>query len=579
MVHPDRRQFATMADAVCSALDDECADQASGRARCVRLYDDAGTLTSHSFAELAREGLRWAHWFRRAGVRRNEVVFLGLPMGIDYIGALLGCIVLGIVPCTVPFGTDPQSSNGALNTTLGAFRTIAPRLYVTTREAIAELERLGGIPAAALVHVSEAERTGMLERARLPALLPTDLHHLQLTSGSTAAPKAAMLTHEAVTNNIDAVGEAMQGSSLQTDVGCCWLPMFHDMGLMQLLLAIYQRGELVLQSSGSFLRNPMRWLERISAHRVTMAAAPAFAFTYCVRRYRRDVAARLDLSRWRFAGVGAERVEHRVLREFHACYAPHGFAAEAFLNCYGMAEAGFAVAMPIRSYSASDDAEPVPSVGMPVAGMQIQVRDAQGCEVQEGEHGELFMRGASLMSGYYGDPDSTARSFDDEWMRTGDLGYCRDGELYILGRIKELVILGGRNYHPQEFEQCVAADPDVGMHRAVAIGVYREQTSTESLVVLVEPRVVRNLAALRKSLQARLRAEFGFSAREIIFLQSGAIPRTTSHKVRRHRCWELYQSGHLVAIPERQPEAERARDPAANAPLSKFQQYAETARQ
>jgi fatty-acyl-CoA synthase len=355
--------------------------------------------------------------------------------------------------------------------------------------------------------------------------------------------------------------------------------MFHDMGLMQLLLAIYQRGELVLQSSGSFLRNPMRWLERISMHRVTMAAAPAFAYTYCVRRYRRDVGAKLDLSRWRFAGVGAERVEHRVLREFHACFAPHGFAAEAFLNCYGMAEAGFAVAMPVRNYSATDDAEPVPSVGMPVAGMQIQVRDAHGSEVAEGEHGELFMRGASLMSGYYGDADSTAKAFDGDWMRTGDLGYCRGGELYILGRSKELVILGGRNYHPQEFEQCVAADPDVGMHRAVAIGVYREQTSTESLVLLVEPRIVRNLAALRKSLQARLRAEFGFSAREIVFLQSGAIPRTTSHKVRRHSCRELYQSGQLAAVAERRPEMEGACDSACDVAGFHVQKHAETARQ
>jgi acyl-CoA synthetase (AMP-forming)/AMP-acid ligase II len=391
------------------------------------------------------------------------------------------------------------------------------------------------------------------------------MHHIQLTSGSTGTPKGAVLTHRTVATNIDAVVAAMQGSPL-TDAGACWLPMYHDMGLMQLLMAIYQRPEMILQSSSSFLRNPMRWLERIHEHRVTMAAAPAFAFTYCVRRYRSDVAERLDLSCWRVAGVGAERVEHRVLREFHARFGPHGFPSNSFRNCYGMAEAGFAVAMPVNPRSVQDDSEPVPSVGVPVAGMEFQVRDTDGRELADGEEGELFMRGSSLMSGYFGDRAATADEFDGGWFRTGDLGYRRNGELYILGRRKELVILGGRNYHPQVFEQCVAGDPDVGMHRSVALGVYREFSGTESLVLLVEPRIVRGLAALRTRLQARLRGQFGFGAAEILFLQSGGIPRTTSHKAQRDASRLLYETGRLRSLTEREPAVPAAVAQPAAAP-------------
>jgi acyl-CoA synthetase (AMP-forming)/AMP-acid ligase II len=554
------RRLPTMADAVLCALDEKEEATAVGQLRRVWIYADDGTRTSYVHRELAEEGMRWANWYRSLCVCRGEVVFIGLPMGLEYVGAVLGCILLGIPHCTVPFGTDPQASAGALNNTLSALRRIEPRLFVTTPSAVEQLRGNSLIPPRVAMHVPYAHRRVQLSRRQLPQVQPSDIHHLQLTSGSTAAPKAAILTHEAIVTNLDAVSDAMHGN-VSTDRGCCWLPMYHDMGLMQLLLSVYHGGEMILQTSAAFLRNPMRWLERISEHRVTMAAAPAFAFTYCVRRYREDIAAKLDLSSWTSAGIGAERVEHRVLRDFHACYARHGFAAEAFLNCYGMAEAGFAVTMPVRAYSLTADSDPVPGVGMPLAGMEIQIRDDEGCEAAEGEPGELFMRGSSMMSGYFGDSEASAAALDGDWFRTGDLGYSRAGELFILGRRKELVILGGRNYYPQEFEQCVGADPDVGMHRSVAIGVYREISGTENLVLLVEPRVRRNLTRLRSRLQSQLRAQFGFGAAEILFLQSGGIPRTTSHKVQRTSCRGLYQSGQLLLMPEGEGVAESSDNP------------------
>ncbi len=548
---PVRRHYSTMAEAILAAIDEEKADLKLGHVRRIWLYAEDGTRTSYTYRELASEGLRWAQWYRSAGVTQGEVVFIGLPMGVDYIGALLGCVLLGALPCTVPFGTDVEASAGPLNNTVAAYKRIGPRFLITTPGAVAQLREKALIPESVPVHVSADERGRELPRALLPKILPTDVNHIQLTSGSTGTPKGAVLTHQAVTTNIDSVVEAMQGH-VPTDAGACWLPMYHDMGLMQLLMVVYQRAEMVLQSSSSFLRNPMRWLERIHEHRVTMAAAPAFAFTYCVRRYRSDVASKLDLSCWRIAGVGAERVEHRVLRDFYARFATHGFPHDAFRNCYGMAEAGFAVSMPVSGRSVHDDSEPVPSVGSPVAGMAIQVRGADGRELPDGEEGELFMRGSSLMSGYFGDELATANQLDGEWFRTGDLGYRRAGALYILGRRKELVILGGRNYHPQVFEQCIAQDPDVGMHRSVALGVYRELSGTESLVLLIEPRIVRGLAALRARLQASLRAQFGFGASEIVFLQSGGIPRTTSHKAQRDASRQLYEAGQLKALTERE---------------------------
>ena len=559
----ETRKLQTMAEAVLGPA----APPAGGDGEPVRhvwLYDDQGEVSRKSHVQLCDDALRWAGWFRRAGIRQGEIVFIGLPTGWDYIGALLGCIVSGIHPCTVPLGCEREISGGALHNTLGAFKSISPRLYVTTEQTRAQVCAEQAMPAETLVHVPAAQREIALSPEELPTLRPTDVHHLQLTSGSTATPKAAVLTREAVLVNIAAVVDALRVNPA-TDSGCCWLPMFHDMGLMQLLMVMCIRGEFVLQSPGSFLRNPIRWLERVHEHRITMAAAPAFAYTYCVRRYRADIASRLDLSCWRVAGVGAERVEHRVLREFHDRYRAHGFCASRFFNCYGMAEAGFAVSVPRRAYSTADS-EVVPAAGRPVAGMEICVRDGQGRERPEGEAGELCIRGSSLMHGYYGQVGSDAARADGKWFPTGDIGYYKRGELYIIGRIKDVVILRGRNYLPQEFEECVAEVPEVEMHRAAAFGVYEERSGSESLVVVVEPRIRCELRALHASLQRRLRDRFGFGAADIVFVAYGAIPRTTSHKVQRARCRELYLRGELEAVgntghADHRPRLEASRDP------------------
>jgi acyl-CoA synthetase (AMP-forming)/AMP-acid ligase II len=537
-----RRRFPTMTAAILASLEPRDVP-ASTR---LWIYDDNGERASYTYQEITLEGLRWAAWYRSVGCVKGDVIFIGLPTGLEHIGALLGSILLGVIPCTVPLGTDEQVSQGSLHHTSAAYRVIKPRLFITTARIREQRQLIQDFPASLLIHVEPGERLTPLPLSLVAQSSPSDLSHLQLTSGSTAAPKAAGLSHSAVVANIDAVLAAFHGDASK-DAGCCWLPMFHDMGLMQLLMVIYQRADMVLQSPGSFLRNPLGWLERISNHGSTLAAAPTFAYSYCVRRYRPDLAAELDLSRWRLAGVGAERVEHRVLREFQDCYARHGFRADAFANCYGMAEAGFAVSMPTTPGS-SVASESVPTVGTPVSGMEIQVRDADGHCVPDGVQGRLYLRGSSLMSGYYAAPEATAQAFLNGWYQTGDLGFRRNGEYFVLGREKELVILRGRNYYPQEFEQCVAEHPDVGLHRCVALGIYQEHAGTEALVLLVEPRILRNLDPLRQSLQQLLRARFGFGAQDILFLSSGGIPRTTSHKAQRDKCRALYTSGEIGAL-------------------------------
>lgn len=546
-------RLRTTTDAVLTALMERVDDQRSDRVAHVWLYDDEGSCTRRTHAELSEEGLRWSHWYRRAGVREGDVVFIGLPIGWDYIGALLGSILLGACPCTVPLGSETRISSGAVNNTLSAYRTVAPRVYVTTEAVTTLLRGSDGIRDDAVLYVPPSERRVALKIGELPRVRPSAAHHLQLTSGSTAAPKLAVLSQEAVATNIDEVAKALNVNVL-TDSGCCWLPMYHDMGLMQLLMVLRLRSEFVIQSASSFLRTPLRWLQRIQEHRITMAAAPVFAYTYCARRYRADAVSGLDLSCWRVAGIGAERVEHRVIREFVEIFEPHGFTADRFVNCYGMAESGFAVTVPTRPYSPVAS-EKVPTVGKPIGGMEICIRSVDDQDLPEGVAGELWMRGTSLMSGYYGGERHDFGTVSGEWFQTGDIGYYRSGELYIVGRLKELIILRGRNYLPQEFEECIAEDPEVGMHRAVAFGVYRERMGTEALIMMVEPRVHRNLETLHGSLQRRLRARFGFGAEELIFVRSGTIPRTTSHKAQRCLCRDLYLDGSMRENTERRDAA------------------------
>jgi fatty-acyl-CoA synthase len=388
---------------------------------------------------------------------------------------------------------------------------------------------------------------------------------LQYTSGSTADPRGVMLPHRCVVANIDAIMHAAQLDAA-ADVGVSWLPLYHDMGLIGLLTLPMTTGmELALAAPQDFLAAPAQWMQWMSRFHGSATAGPNFSYALAARALRRldD----LDLSRWTLALNGAEPVDPDAVEAFVAAGAPHGLRAGAAFPAFGMAEATLAVTFPDKGsglavdtidgrvletdhYAATVDtaaagARRLARLGRPVPGLEVRVCDpATGTPMHEREVGELEIRGASVTPGYYGRPELTAATFHDGWLRTGDLGYLVDGELVVCGRIKDVIILGGRNVYPQDIERAVAAVDGVRAGNVIAFGTQGKR-GREALVVVAEARDEQTHNDLRRDVVARVRDAVGIPPEEVVLVQPGTLPKTSSGKLQRSLCRDKYKAGVL----------------------------------
>ena len=522
-----------------------------------RERDGSPTGDQRSFRCAVEEALVVAGRLRARGVSAGDVVFIALPTSQHFLDAWLGCVLCGALPCAIPGaeqGTTPFARHMQ-----AATESLRPVLLLTTPSiAGASTPALQSIESVALQELPEASA---LEGSEVHHPLASDLLHLQLTSGSTGVPKAAALSHRSAIANIALTARAGE-ADVSRDCGVLWLPLFHDMGLISLLSAIYHNCDLVLQPPEDFIRNPLGWLKQVALHGGTTSAVPNFALAYCVRRYRPQLMEGVDLSCLRALVVGAERVHVETLESFARTFAPHGFRGDAFYPCYGSAELTLAITVPRRNsrdplghniaretrHHDDQTTDTVLSMGAPLPSTTIRIVGPEGHPLQDGTVGDIQVRSVCMMNGYYDAPAESARVIKDGWYDTGDLGYLRGGELYVLGRRKEMIILRGRNYYPHEFEECAIEHPLVDTGRVAAIALHDVALGTERLVLVVEPESYEGLPRLRQELQERLRSRFGFGASSVMFVNKGAIPRTTSRKIQRVACAQQISCGELVAI-------------------------------
>jgi fatty-acyl-CoA synthase len=393
---------------------------------------------------------------------------------------------------------------------------------------------------------------------------PSALAVLQFTSGSTADPKGVMLPHDTICANLDALATAAELDP-DADVICGWLPLYHDMGLIGLLTTSMTSGtDFVLASPQDFLASPGRWMEWMSEHRATATAGPNFSYALATRALRRLAPGTLDLSRLRIALNGAEAVDPAVVEAFIAAGAPQGLHPGAAFPAFGMAEATIAVTFPRpgqglrtdpvdrRVLETDDYAAPADPdgpgtrhqvlLGRPVPGLEIRVVDPETGHVRrEREVGELEIRGSSITPGYYRRPDATEGAFHDGWFRSGDLAYLVDGELVICGRIKDLIIVGGRNVYPEDVERAVASVAGVRAGNVIAFAVDGRK-GKESLVVVAESREV-DVDSLRQAVAGRVRDVVGLPPEEVVLVEPGTLPKTSSGKLQRSLCRARYQEG------------------------------------
>jgi len=398
-----------------------------------------------------------------------------------------------------------------------------------------------------------------------PAEDPSALAIVQFTSGSTTDPKGVMLPHAQVCANLDALVAAARIDP-DTDVAVSWLPLYHDMGLIGLLgLPMTTGTELVLAAPQAFLSRPGRWLEWLSGFGATFTGGPNFAYALAARALAR--LGNLDLSRVRFACNGAETIDPATVEAFTASAARHRLDPGTMLCGYGLAEATLAVTFPEpgtglrtdtverralererRAVPASGGAEScrrLTRLGQPLPGLELRIVDpATGVALPERTVGEIEVAGTSVSPGYYGRPDATAAAFHDGFLRTGDLGYLAEADLVVCGRVKDVIIAGGRNVFPEDVEWAVGTIEGVRGGNVVAFGV-QGRHGREALVVIAETRT-NDVASLRHVVAQRTRATVGLSPADVVLVPPGTLPKTTSGKLQRSLSRDRYLADQLT---------------------------------
>ncbi len=543
-----------------------------GERTAVTLVRDPGkpeTATALTYAQLDRRARAVAAWLQ-ARFPAGERVLLLYPVGLDFVAAFAGCAYAGMIAVPAPLPGDFRHQRRrveAIARDAGVAAVLTDAANDEAVEAWMAAEGLGSVARLATGDDAAADPDAWRPvRDDADALLL-----LQYTSGSTGDPKGVMVAHRNLLHNVASFRRAL-GFGERTRFGG-WIPLYHDMGLMaQLLPPLLMGGECVLMTPTTFLMRPHYWLELISRHGVGYSAAPNFAYELCRRRVSDEQLARLDLSGWEYAANGSEPVQAATLEAFARRFAAAGFRADALCPSYGMAEATVFVSSSARRAPRVRRIEAagreLVSCGEP-HGAEVRIVDpATGAELPAGRIGEVWLRGGSVSRGYWRNPAATQAAFgartaagDGPFLRSGDLGALHEGELYVTGRIKEMLIVNGRNVYPQDIEHELRAHFLELSTRFGAVFTVAVPGDDEAVIVTHELKGrasderLRELAAAIKVVVMR---EFGVRAAGVVLLRPGSVQRTTSGKIQRGAMRESFLAGGLAALHEDLDPAVRA---------------------
>jgi 8-amino-7-oxononanoate synthase/acyl carrier protein len=542
------------------------------------LVDGENEELNITYAELDRKARAVGAWLMDQGMVGKRVLLL-YPSGLDFIAAFMGCLYGGAI--AVP--AYPPRKNRSVERIEAIAADADAAVALTTRDV---LDRFDGLRAAApsLQHLiwqvdSELEPR-WAERWERPDIDGDTLAFLQYTSGSTGTPKGVMLSHENLLHNSLRIMQAFEITRSQS--GVFWLPSFHDMGLIGgILVPLYGGKFNVLMSPVAFLQKPLRWLQAISKYRATISGGPNFAYELCVRKTTPEQRAALDLSSWSLAFNGAEPVRAETIDAFCEAFAPAGFRRQAFYPCYGLAEStlmvtgGMKFEPPVlRSFDAASietgaavarpanatGARRLVGSGRELDGQDVLIVDPQTCEaLPPGRVGEIWVSGPSVAQGYWNRPEESQATFGamlaqgepagpsqgvakwrpnpGPYLRTGDLGFFDDGELFVAGRLKDLIIIRGRNHYPQDLEHAV--EEASSLVRAGSVAAFAVDVGGRERVVVVAEvergrRDGADVSAAFEAIRKRLATEHEVAAEAIVLVRPNSIPKTSSGKIQRH---------------------------------------------
>ena len=546
----------------------EALDYAATGVRGLNFHDARGALTrAYSYAELREDSLVCARRFIALGIKPGERIALVAETVPEFAACFFGAVYAGAWPVPLPLPTSFGGREAYVDQLAVQLKSCDPVLLLYPPE----LGDFGGAAAiAAGVTARDWDSLAEVEDtpAELPSASPHDIAYLQYSSGSTRFPHGVAVTHHALLDNLHAHGVGLEVRD--SDRCISWLPWYHDMGLVGCLLS-----PMSLQLSVDYLktedfaRRPLAWLDMITRNPgTTVSYSPTFGYDICSRRLSSQTRAeeRFDLSRWRVAGNGADMIRPDVMQGFVDSFAGAGFEAGAFCPSYGLAEATLAVSlMPpgegIRlelveenelSGCGADDARrprryrAIVNCGRPVKGMEIEIRGSDGEILPDRGIGRVFVRGASVMVGYFRDAEATAACLVDGWLDTGDMGYLSGGYIFIVGRAKDMIIINGRNHWPQDIEWAVEQLPGFKSGDIAAFAI-TGPSGEETPAVLVHCRVSGNdeRGKLRDEIRERVRAITGITP-VVELVPPRTLPRTSSGKLSRTKARNLYLSGGII---------------------------------
>lgn len=526
-----------------------------------------------TYGELDRQARAIAAWLQMRGASGCRVLLL-YPSGLEYLAAFLGCLYAGAI--AVPI-YPPR-----FNRTLQRLETVVvdarATFALTTEKILSKLaSALEQLPKLQAMHwmATDGIASELSEQWCDPGIDGNSIAFLQYTSGSTSAPRGVMVSHRNILHNQKLIQLGLEHTECSIMVS--WLPFYHDMGLLGTILQpLYVGFPSVLMSPMAFLQRPVRWLQAITRYRATTSGAPNFAYDLCVSKVTAEQRAELDLSSWDAAFNGSEQVHAETLERFTAAFAPCGFRHQAFYPCYGLAEATLVVsggkkALPpqvetfqaealkqgfvVDDSSTADQMKKLVSCGHPLGNQKVVIVDPDSLTAcPPNRVGEVWVAGDSVTGGYFEQPEATIRTFDAHladtgegpFLRTGDLGFLRQGELFIVSRLKDLIIIRGQNYSPDDIEWTVEhSHPALRPHCGAAFTI--EAEGEERLVIANEVGRDSDLnpTEISEAIRTAVSEEHGLRVETVLLLKSGTLPKTTSGKIQRRACREAFLAGEL----------------------------------
>ncbi len=528
-----------------------------------------------SFGELELRSRAVAAVLSGRGLAAGDRVMIMLDSGLDFVGSFFGVLAAGMVPVPVYPPARLTRLEHYLRTLSGILETADVRGAIADQRLI---PLVGPRLPDTLILVSDRELAAgrdrpAIELPELHPLLPSSAGFLQFTSGTTQSPRGVLLLQEQIMEQLRAYGTSL--GITPGEVAVSWLPLYHDLGLIGKLLASLHRGiHLVLMSPVHFLKEPMRWIRALHHYRGVHTAAPNFAFDLCVRKCPHELLEReeIDLGSVDNMGMGGEVVSFATVERFREHFAPFGFRGAVLNPSYGLAENTLVVSThrrgeALRTVTVGRDAlarnevaEPtdaadaftIPGNGAPMEGTSVRILAADGAVLPERRIGEVCVQSPCLAAGYFQDGEATASTFpigdDGRWLRTGDLGFLAAGDLYICGRSKDLMIVRGRNYHPQDIEGIASRVEGVRAGNVAAFSVEDGDGERPVLVCELDDRTRRPTAELRAELIEAIGGTFGLGLDEVVFVAKGALPKTSSGKLQRGLVKNGYLDGSLAAF-------------------------------